>query len=64
MLVPNWLHHSKKHVKMKKKPRALSASRARLKALKYKLSAKRHFHDTIRKDSWLSGLKRLLAKQL
>ena len=41
MNVPNWIHHSKKNLKRKLRPRALAMSRARLKALKRKLKGAR-----------------------
>ena len=39
MLIPNYLHHSKKAQKPKLKPQAVRARKAALKALKRKLSA-------------------------
>ena len=36
-VTPNWQHHSKKLCKPKRNPVAIKQSRARLKALKYKL---------------------------
>ena len=38
MIVPNWMHHSKKNVKRTLKPQALRQSRARLRSLLTKLN--------------------------